>query len=242
MLYRSTYDSDSLRGKDDLMTPRPWDIVNLLSKLSSDSMRLLDLGTGTGFKIAPLHSKYKEIVGIEISKSMVAAAKRNLFKENMFLIQGNNYSLPFQRNTFDAVACMLSLWDPKEIHRVLKKDGFVLIELLGCEDKKDFKLFFGADGNGLRGQYLNFKSEEYVSNIYERFQKFFRSVSIQNGFWNTCYSQKGILKLLANTPTIRGYNYQHDKINIKNAIQGLSTPSGIKIKQNRMLLYATDPK
>jgi SAM-dependent methyltransferase len=242
MLYRSSYDSRYLRGLDAPSSPRPWEMTEKLKTFASKKKRLLDLGTGTGFKVAPLQDWYKEIIGIEISKSMVNAARHNFQHENMFAIQGSNYALPFRSNSFDVVTCMLSFWDPGEIRRVLNPNGLVLIELLGCEDKKEFKTFFGADNDGVRGQYLNFNQKDYISDIYQRFRNYFHTVSIQNGFWETYYSPKGILKLLANTPTIRGFNYQQDKVNLKKAITALSTPNGIKIKQNRMLLYAADPK
>ena len=82
----------------------------------------------------------------------------------------------------------------------------------------------------------------FIPDIYDRFSCYFNDIRIQNGFWDTLYSPKGILKLLSNTPTIRGFNFKKDKHHVKTAIESLSTPRGIKIKQNRVLLYAKDPK
>ncbi|MBN9287590.1 MAG: hypothetical protein BGO43_04105 [Gammaproteobacteria bacterium 39-13] len=242
MIYRSSYDSLKLRGQDDPSTPRPWNIVDILSKSETRDKRLLDLGSGTGFKILPLQELYKEIICLEISKSMLNSASKNLYFNNISLIQGDNFNLPFKDNAFDVVVSMLSIWDPKEIHRVLTKDGFVLIELLGCEDKKDFKLFFGHDEQGLRGQYLQYDRETFIENIYKKFQAYFNHIVIQNEFWNTFYSPMGVLKLLSNTPIVRNFNYRKDKAALKKALETLSGPNGINITQNRMLLYAKDPK
>ncbi len=242
MIYRSSYDSEKLRGIDDPLTPRPWDITNILTDFDTEDKKLLDLGAGTGFKVLPLQSKYKEIVCLEISKSMVEAARKILPFNNVKVIQGDNYKLPFENHSFDVVVSFLSFWDIKEIHRVLNPGGFILLELIGCEDKKDFKLFFGNDEKGIRGQNLQYDAKTYQENLYKEFRAYFNHVSIQNGYWDTFYSPAGILKLLANTPTIRGYNYLKDKNAIKRACQSLTMSNGIKIKQNRVLLYAKNPK
>ncbi|MFO1259319.1 MAG: class I SAM-dependent methyltransferase [Gammaproteobacteria bacterium] len=242
MLYRSSYDSVSLRGIDDPLKPRPWDIPTLLAQIASKDKKLLDLGTGTGFKLLPLKKMFKEIYGIELSKSMVCAAKNNFCDNNMFAINGTSHSLPFQDNSFQVVSCMLSCWNPAEIHRVLTKDGVVIIEQIGCEDKKDLKVPFGSDSDGWRGQHLNFDPKDRIDFFYKVFNEYFKQVSIQNGFWDTLYSTKGVLKLLANTPTIRKYKYHIDKTAVKKAISLLKTPNGIKITQNRILIYAKNPK
>lgn len=242
MLYRSSYDSQLLRGVDDPLMPRPWNVSSLLSELAQENHRLLDLGSGTGFKLLPVLKKFNHIVSLDISKSMLLAAKNSLNSENTSFIQGNNFNLPFRKNSFDTVTSFLSLWDASEIHRVLKTNGSILLELIGCEDKREFKLHFGADEKGLRGQLLQYEPTEYLNKFYETFSKYFCEVTLKNGFWNTYYSKKGILKLLCNTPTIRDFNYKKDKPFIKAALNELATPNGIKIQQNRVLLYAKSPK
>src|ERR1700679_1088977 len=118
MLYRSSYDSCELRGRDAPLHPRPWNIINILNTHAKKEMRLLDLGVGTGFKLLPLKKKYKEIICIDISQSMVTAARRTLFFENVSVIQGSNLNLPFKDETFDHIISLLSIWTISEIHRV----------------------------------------------------------------------------------------------------------------------------
>lgn len=242
MLYRSTYDSSELRGKDDSTTSRPWDLSTILSFEDNSQKNLLDLGTGTGFKLLPLQQKFKRIVGLEISDSMVAAAKRNLPFENIDIIKGDNFNLPFPDNYFDVVISFLAPCSFKEIHRVLKKDGYILIEKIGCEDKFELKAFFTEDELGTRGQYSQYTLDEYLHFYKEEVRKYFETITIQNGYWNTYYSTKGILKLLSNTPTIRNYHYKQDKEAVRKAIEMLSTPKGVVLQQNRFLIHATNPK
>jgi SAM-dependent methyltransferase len=242
MLYRASYDSKDLRGKDDPNIPRPWNIIKILNKDNCINKKLLDLGTGTGFKLLPIQSKFKKIIGIEISKSMVNAARRNLPFDNIEIIQANNFELPFPDNYFDVVVSFLAPCEFSEIHRVVKKDGYILLEKVGCEDKKELKDFFGEDELGKRGQYSQYTLADYLNLYHEEGKKYFEFTSIKNGYWNTYYSAKGLLKLLSNTPVIRDYNYKRDKEVLKKAIEKLSTPNGIIVQQNRVLIHARNPK
>ena len=67
-------------------------------------------------------------------------------------------------------------------------------------------------------------------------------MTIRNGYWNTYYTIKGLMHLLKYTPTIRHFDYVNDKNKIKKAIKIFSTERGIKLTQNRMLLYVKSPR
>ena len=58
---------------------------------------------------------------------MVDAAQFNLPYDNVSIIQGDNFNLPFKNNTFDQIVSLLSIWDISEIHRVLNPAGSILI-------------------------------------------------------------------------------------------------------------------
>lgn len=243
MLYKSSYDTECLRGVDDPTTLRPWNLTKILQQISIENKPiLLDLGTGTAFKIASLKSFFSTIYGVDISMSMLASAKHKIQEPHIKFIQADNYKLPFKNQSIDVVASFLSRWDPAEIHRVIKKEGDVLIEWIGCEDKRLFKLYFGYDNDGPRGQFLEYELNEFLKNIKNNFSDYFKSVKIINGYWRTYYSIQGILKLLHNTPTIRNFNYKKDKFSLKKAINNFITPQGILLEQNRVLIHAKNPK
>lgn len=243
MLYTSLYDSSDLRGIDNPLTPRPWNIIELIkTNLPAENSCILDLGTGTGFKVIPLLLKNTTVFGLEISRSMIMAAKRNINLKKFLPLQGDNLTLPFKNDSFDYVLSFLSHWSPEEIARVIKPNGEVFIEWIGCEDKIDFKSFFPDDDHGPRGQYVQFRLNVFIKNLYTAFEKYFNFVEVKNGYWETFYSKHGLIELLSHTPTIRSFDFHKDKSYLENAIQKFQTNNGIKLTQNRVLIHAKNLK
>jgi SAM-dependent methyltransferase len=243
--YNAKYDSLLLRGIDDPDYPRPWNLFDIIKNYSGITKNLLDIGCGTSFKIIPLSQFFKQLIGIDPSSSMINASMDNIKANsivNINLLKANGDQLPFMNQSIDIVTCMLSRWNIKEIARVLKPDGNLIIEHIGCEDKKEFKLLFGKDEQGWRGQLIQYNLDEYI-NIYKTIlQKYFTHISIINGFWNTYYSLDGIRLLLENTPTIRNFDDEKDKYHLIKAVELFSTSSGIKLTQNRILIHAKNPR
>lgn len=237
--YVSSYDSSILRGRD--VTERPWNLSNEIISSSLPGSNLLDIGCGTAFKLIPLANHFSEIIGIDISRNMVSSAVELIKKsriKNINILHGDSNHLPFDNNSFDTITCMLSRWDAKEIARVLKPKGNVIIEHIGCEDKINFKKIFGKDKDGWRGQFINFNAEEYLQSYYDMFNPLFRSVTIKNGFWKTYYTEQGILELLKFTPTIRNFDEITDHDYFKMACEKFKCQQGIGLTQNRILIHA----
>lgn len=106
---------------------------------------ILDVGTGPGWLMIKLHrlSPGLELVGADISPSMVIRARKNMEKsglaEEITIIENGAPNLAFDDGRFDAVVSTGSIhhWkDPEaglnEIFRVLKPGGFALMyDLVG---------------------------------------------------------------------------------------------------------------
>jgi ubiquinone/menaquinone biosynthesis C-methylase UbiE len=241
--YLSNYDSPALRGND--ASQRPWDLVNEIISEGGKEKKLLDIGCGTAFKLIPLSQHFGAITGIDISEDMIHAAHNSIIKHaanNIQLLHCDSNNLPFKDKTYDVVTCMLSRWDLREIARILKPNGHVIVEHLGCEDKKEFKILFGKDDSGWRGQFINYKRDKYLNYFHEMFSDFFEFVSIKNGFWNTFYTELGILELLKFTPTIRNFNQISDNKILKLSFDIFKKPGGIALTQNRILIHAKNPR
>src|SRR3990167_2266443 len=149
--YESTYDSSLLRGIDDPKTPRPWDLFNEIKKYASLENILLDVGCGTAFKLVPLSPYLHQIIGLDISDSMLLAAKYNIQRKkisNIQFVKATSENLPFLTKSMDIITSMLGRCDIKELATALKPNGIVIIEHIGCEDKKDFKKLFEKDSLG----------------------------------------------------------------------------------------------
>lgn len=239
--YNKGYDSSALHGADDPTTPRPWNLLKEIVSYAGPEKTLLDIGCGTGFKLLPLAPYFKNITGFDICLELLNIAAREMAYDcvnNVQLIQGDSALLPFADDQFDVVTCMLSRWSVKEIVRVLKPNGVVIIEHIGCEDKKAFKAIFGQDEAGWRGQYLNYEKMDFLNGYRRMFEQYFKKVILHNGFWRTFYTEAGILALLLHTPTIRHFDKYTDKFLVKAAMRQFRTEQGIQLEQNRIFICA----
>ena len=106
-----------------------------------EAISLLDCATGTGdhiFSLLSHYDKIESIVGIDLSKEMLAIAKKKaerfLNKVDIRLQEANLLDLPFPSNRFDCVTIAFGIRNVtdvelalKEMLRVLKPQGRLLI-------------------------------------------------------------------------------------------------------------------
>lgn len=146
--YKADYDSILIQGTDDPDTPRPWNLKQEIEKTLAGHKILLDIGCGTGSKIFPFAIYLSRLIGLEPSQDMLNQALKNKFKnqaKNISLLKAKAEEIPLLNQSIDVVTSILSRWDAAEISRILKPEGIAIIEYIGCQDKKDFKLLFGQD-------------------------------------------------------------------------------------------------
>lgn len=120
---------------------RNQDIVNILEKLKLINKQsvVLDIGCGVGRAEVGLVKKVKEIIGIDISPSMINLAKKYIQDQNIKFFTTNGRDLKeFNNNTFDVVFCILVFqhlprkifYDYlKEAYRVLKTRGKLFFQI-----------------------------------------------------------------------------------------------------------------
>lgn len=103
----------------------------LKKHINSSSLKILDVGSGTGGMTGWL-SKYGDVVGLERSKEAIKCAKKRRLK----IVRGDANKLPFKNEKFDLVTIFDVLYhknindDVKvltEIFRVLKPDGLLMV-------------------------------------------------------------------------------------------------------------------
>ncbi len=111
------------------------DLKNYYTK-SFDNKIIVELGTGPGHILEELlKEKFKYIYGIDISLEMLLRAKkRNNNNKRLQLINANVENIPLKEKSIDLIISRGSVFFWKnldkafrEIYRVLKKDGFLLI-------------------------------------------------------------------------------------------------------------------
>jgi len=101
---------------------------DLVSRVSHG--RLLDIGTGPGRLLIEIHKMNSdiELFGLDVSASMIGAARKNLTGIKTDLRQGNIRSTSYESDFFDIITCTGSfyLWEYpveslEEIFRILKE-------------------------------------------------------------------------------------------------------------------------
>lgn len=109
----------------------------LISNTPKDS-KVLDIGCGDGRNIVNMLNVTKDIVGLDNDPQAIHDAQRNLADfPSVQVILGNAFDLPFEDKSFDVVTLMMTLVNfedrkldaLKEMKRVLKKDGSIMISV-----------------------------------------------------------------------------------------------------------------
>ncbi len=129
----------------DLLSSFEWGLIESKIKLlnPSEEEAVLDVGCGTGRVVEWFAKRCKMVYGVDASKGMVKAAKRRIFKKNLFrnveLCLADAAHLPFRNECFNLVTMIFTLeilsQDEakvalKEILRVLRRNGkFLVISL-----------------------------------------------------------------------------------------------------------------
>jgi len=101
--------------------------------------RILDVATGTGdLAIAALRTNPEEIIGVDIADQMLEVGRKKIAERKLdsiiSLLHGDSESMPFEKNSFDAVMCAYGVRNfehleagLKEMNRVLRTGGKLAI-------------------------------------------------------------------------------------------------------------------
>lgn len=136
--------------------PEVW--KDILAGVFEGKMKILDVGTGTGFLALILTELGHDVVGIDLSEGMLEVAREKAEKFGLkieFKI-GDAENLPFGDGSFDAVVCRHVLWtlpNPQraieEWCRVVREGGKVVVidgKWLGNSITARFRRFVGQIG------------------------------------------------------------------------------------------------
>ncbi len=113
-------------------TPLVEAIVRALSLREGDA--LLDAGCGEGHHLAAFRSAYGVGAhGIDISVPAIELAARS-YRDCSWVVANADRFLPWPDGTFDAVTSITARLNPEEFHRVLRREGTLLVALPGADD------------------------------------------------------------------------------------------------------------
>lgn len=134
-----TYYNSIAKGYSNLYHKEQKNKINLIKNQFPIQGTVLDLACGDGI-LNQFLSKNVKLYSFDISDELLKLNSNK--KENKF--QGNSTKLPFKSNKFDAICSFTALQDIedlentfKEMKRVLKKEGQIIISFLKISKKKD---------------------------------------------------------------------------------------------------------
>jgi len=155
--------------------PEVW--KGVLSETFEGKKRILDIGTGTGFLAILLAELGHEVVGVDLSSSMLEVAREKARKAGVkveFRL-GDAENLPLKDNSFDATICRHVLWtlpNPdkaiQEWSRVVRSGGKVVVidgKWLDNSVKTRIRRFIGQIGIAIYERRNPWKNYHYRKNI-----------------------------------------------------------------------------
>lgn len=156
-----------------------WTWINEFMDSLPAKSKILDLGCGSGRNMVgyPQHN----FIGLDMCSNFVSICKN----KGLNAITGDICSLPFETDCFDAMACIavfhhLSTVERRnkclsEIHRIIKKNGKVLLSVWSIEQpaktRREFKEYGDTIVNWVQKEKTNGKIYEKT---YERYYYIFK--------------------------------------------------------------------
>ncbi|MDH7476868.1 MAG: class I SAM-dependent methyltransferase [Candidatus Bathyarchaeota archaeon] len=163
-------------------------VVNFAAFLKANKKvgRVLDFGCGAGRHLIYMAKQGFEAHGMDISETGLNATKRKIKNQNLEanIVKCHMNFLPYINSCFDAVICLHIIYHQKlegmqktisEIHRILKKKGFLLVNFLskrtyryGKGEKVEEDTFIDPEGVE-RGVLHHFTDEEEIRHLLKDF-------------------------------------------------------------------------
>jgi len=216
--------------------------ISKIRSVLKPSMRLLDIGCGTGHIIQELSRYYKSaiFVGLDISPAMLKIATANT-KEfpNVILIEGDGLKLPFPDGSFDIVITRLAEYSPKEVYRVLKSGGYFFEYGVGPEADKEIVEFF-PDRIEKENFFFPRRLEEWKAEVCEDIKNVgLVVVDIEEHKENDYYqNEEEIMNLIEMVPLVKNFDREKDKRVIDKLVEKYKEKKGIKITWHYYILEA----
>lgn len=125
-----------------IMAPLTWSYTSKIIPYMKNSSRLLDIGTGGGEFLSSLNRYLpKETHATELYEPNFKLAEERLKDLGIKVHHVDSKSkIPFNDDFFDLVISRHANYDPKEVYRILKKEGNFITQEVGSKNDYQIKL------------------------------------------------------------------------------------------------------
>ena len=135
------WDFSHLHGRFEEEHNLPWDYASVIRKYLTDDMKILDYDTGGGEFLLSLAHPYKNTAATEGYPPNVELCQKILTPLGIdFRPCSDPSSIPFPDGSFDRIINRHGSLDPREIKRLLKKDGIFITQQVGETNDRDLVL------------------------------------------------------------------------------------------------------
>lgn len=190
---------DAVAGQFSQTRKNWWESLNFFKKYINKKDNLLDFGCGNGRLLEFIYNENLEVnyTGIDVSSQLIEIAQSK-YKKEKFLVIENESETPFEKGQFDTIfsIAVFHHFNPdmakgalKEMKRVLKKDGVVIITAWHLWNKKRIPFLVKSFFRKIIS--LDFSKTADLPFSYSDKKEG------QKTYWRTCYwwSKRGLEKL-----------------------------------------------
>lgn len=216
-------------------------ISEILSVLKPQ-MKLLDIGCGTAHIIQALatYTNSSVLVGLDISPAMLKIANANTVNlQNIELVEGDGYRLPFPDSSFHIVITKLADYSPEEAYRILRKKGYLFEYSLGPEADKEIKEFFPK-----RIEKENFffprSLREWKQEACEDIVKAGFVVSSIDDYkeYEYCEDEEELMDIIEMVPLVTNFDREEDRKKIRELVEKYRNKKGVKLTWHYCIIMA----
>lgn len=129
----------------------------------------------------------------------------------------------------------MTKYNVPEVHRVLKPDGYFIIEIPSANDKRSLREGFGKDELGWRGRMLYDSYSDHLKRIKMELATFFSIKQIEHIHFKTSLKTEKLMTLLHMTGEIRNFGSDQDVVMLRSM---QSSEGMITFEEDRILLVA----
>ena len=158
------WDFSHIAGRYTEQSTLPWDYRTVIQQYRKPDMKLLDIDTGGGEFLLSLGHPFENTAATENYPPNVALCRETLLPLGIDFRPGDGKgTLPFADGSFDMVINRHGGFTPREVWRVLKKDGLFITQQVGAENDRELvALLCGDTKIPFPEQYLRIVSRRFA--------------------------------------------------------------------------------